>query len=361
MPLQTTGPISLKQIADEFEDAAPHSLSEFYGLTNTLPASGIIDFDDFYGQSNGFVLAKTITSNILQYNLNTDLIANGWNSIDPVEATITINSGIYVYSNNTSIAGFTIGTLPAGSIITIINNGYIIGKGGNGATARSSRVAATTGGPAMNINHPVSITNNSYIAGGGGGGGDTYNGTLGTGGGGGAGGGAGGGGGDTPGYSYATGGAGGSIGATGSNGQPVPDETWQAGGASGGGGGRILPGTGASGQTCTVPWNAPGEARAGGLGGGAGGSGGAVCGGIQAMPKQSTGGAGGSANNSGGIGGGPNGAAGGGGGGWGASGGAGSTAFSWSTSSGASGGKCVNLNGNTVTWVATGTRYGAIS
>ena len=51
MPLQTTGPISLKQIADEFEDAAPHSLSEFYGLTSTLPASGVIDFDDFYGQA----------------------------------------------------------------------------------------------------------------------------------------------------------------------------------------------------------------------------------------------------------------------------------------------------------------------
>ena len=28
---------------------------------------------------------------------------------------------------------------------------------------------------------------------------------------------------------------------------------------------------------------------------------------------------------------------------------------------GAAGGKAVNLNGNTVTWVATGTRYGAIS
>jgi len=360
MPLQTTGPISLKQIADEFEDAAPHSLSEFYGLTNTLPASGIIDFDDFYGQSNGFVLAKTITSNILQYNLNTDLIANGWNSIDPVEATITINSGIYVYSNNTSIAGFTIGTLPAGSTITIINNGYIMGKGGNGATARSSRVAATTGGPALDISYPVSITNNSYIAGGGGGGGDAFSGTsAGSGGGGGAGGGAGGGS-----YNYTTGGAGGSIGSTGSNGQPVPAETFQNGNASGGGGGRILPGTGASGQTCTVPLNQPGEARAGGLGGGAGGSGGASCGGPQNAPKSSTGGAGGSAGNSGSTGGGPLGAAGGGGGGWGATGAAGTfsgTASGWSTTSGASGGKCVNLNGNTVTWVATGTRYGAIS
>ena len=44
-------PISLKQIADEFGDAAPHSLNEFYSATTGVPVSGIIDFDDFYGKS----------------------------------------------------------------------------------------------------------------------------------------------------------------------------------------------------------------------------------------------------------------------------------------------------------------------
>jgi len=328
MPLQTTGPISLKQIADEFEDTAPHSMSEFYGLTNTLPGNGRIDFDDFYGQSKGFRL--TITSNTVQYNLNTDLIANGWNSIDPIVATITINSGIYVYSNNTSIAGFTIGTLPAGSTVSIINNGYIMGKGGNGgAGTQSPHVYAANpggaGGPAINLNYPVSITNNSYIGGGGGGGGSSsadYAGSVACGGGGGAGAGTGGGG--NPG---GAGGAGGNPGASGANG----------GSYAGGGGGRIMPGN------ATTAYSQGGQAGGSGARRFSNGNGSYGLGGGAGNPGGSAVNDGSRPFNSGG------------GGGWGASGGAGVGV------GGGAGGKAVNLNGNSVIWLVTGTRYGAIS
>lgn len=51
MALQTSGEISLADIAAEFGGSTPHSLSEYYGV-DTVPASGTISFSDFYGTSN---------------------------------------------------------------------------------------------------------------------------------------------------------------------------------------------------------------------------------------------------------------------------------------------------------------------
>jgi len=51
MTLQASGAISLTDIAEEFPDTAPHSLSEFYGASVELPSSGAISFSDFYGTS----------------------------------------------------------------------------------------------------------------------------------------------------------------------------------------------------------------------------------------------------------------------------------------------------------------------
>ncbi|GGD03489.1 hypothetical protein GTQ45_02010 [Pyruvatibacter mobilis] len=57
MALQSSGPISLSQIAGEFGGAAPHSLSEYYGAAPGVPGSGVIKFSDFYGKSAGFQAA----------------------------------------------------------------------------------------------------------------------------------------------------------------------------------------------------------------------------------------------------------------------------------------------------------------
>jgi hypothetical protein len=51
MALQTSGQISLSNIATEFEDSAPHSMSEFYDAASGIPASGQISISDFYGAS----------------------------------------------------------------------------------------------------------------------------------------------------------------------------------------------------------------------------------------------------------------------------------------------------------------------
>ena len=52
MALQTSGSISLSQIANEFNDTAPHSLSEQYGAASGIPSSGAISFSDFYGATS---------------------------------------------------------------------------------------------------------------------------------------------------------------------------------------------------------------------------------------------------------------------------------------------------------------------
>ena len=51
MALQSSGSISLNDIAGEFGGSTPHSLSEYYSAASGVPSSGTISFDDFYGTS----------------------------------------------------------------------------------------------------------------------------------------------------------------------------------------------------------------------------------------------------------------------------------------------------------------------
>jgi hypothetical protein len=173
MPLPTTGPISLGNIATEFGDTPPHSMSEFYGAASGIPVSGAISIGSFYGAASNFV--ATITSNVQELNLRTWLISLGWNQTAP--ATVTIASGVYVWSDNTSVPALNMGgSFPGG--LTLINNGYIIGKGGNGGymvAATRAYVNPTAGGPAIALTGPISIDNTNGYIGGGGGGGSHFN------------------------------------------------------------------------------------------------------------------------------------------------------------------------------------------
>jgi len=64
MPLQTSGPISLLDIAGEFGGGQPHAISEYYrngGLVpsnaynSSIPTRGVIAFSNFYGaRASGF-------------------------------------------------------------------------------------------------------------------------------------------------------------------------------------------------------------------------------------------------------------------------------------------------------------------
>lgn len=171
MALPSSGSISLSQIQAEFGGSNPISLSEYYRSgayvtpNNTgVPTGGVISLSNFYGAVKQF--AFTISSS---YSSTQDLrslaLAAGWNAASPVVATIA--SGVIISSNTTASAALNIsGSFPAG--LTLVNNGTIVGMGGNGAYADSAGYA---GGPALAVSTAVSITNNGTLAGGGGGGG----------------------------------------------------------------------------------------------------------------------------------------------------------------------------------------------
>lgn len=330
MALPSSGSISLSQVNTELGRVATFQISMDETAVRSLfgVASGSIAMSNGYGKSNAFT--ATISSNQQELNLRSWALANGWNGSSA--AQITVGSGVYLWSDNTGIAGLTIdGAWPGG--ITLINNGYIMGKGGSAPPGNGSGYSANgnPGGPAISLGTSVTIQNNSYVGGGGGSGASSYIGT----GGGGAGGGRGG---DYPMGENAFGGNGG---APGQVGQP-PSTSYSCGA----GGGRIMPGSAG-----TTPAFQPLSGGAGGAGGGYEDKGGHYIGGNgggggdpgSAPPVDSFG-------------------AGGGGGGWGANGGRLSpSAFNYANTYGGAGGKCAALNGYSLTWTATGTRYGVIS
>jgi hypothetical protein len=332
MTINSTGPLSLAgtTVGQSIEielggnGTTQISLNDANVRTLLASATGAVAMSSAYGKSNASVASYTFTTSTQNASLNVATLS-GY-SAGKTTITITVNSGVYLWSNSTGTAGLTLTGGTTGDTINLVNNGYIIGMGGN---------SSLPGGTALSIGYPTSITNSSYIAGGGGGGGGcgTAVGGLNYGaatGGGGAGGGSGG----TTNHGTA-GGSGGSIGASGSPGNAYRGSGPGGGGggaggggggyncgcnSSGGGGGRILPGTGGGG--------APGSC---GQRGGSGGSGNA---------------AGGYGSDTGA----------GGGGGWGASGGG----LTYGTAAG-SGGKAIAKNGNTVTTSGSGSYWGAIA
>jgi hypothetical protein len=179
MPLNSSGPISLigsitgQSIAKELSLSETAQLSLFDSSVRTLlgVASGPISMFNGYGKSNEY--AFTIASNQLNANLRTLAIAAGWDQTTKLIATI--NSAVYVYSNSTGTPALTVsGSFPNG--VTLINNGYVVGMGGDGNQGSCGTCPGGgnggSGGTALSVSSAVTIDNASgVIAGGGGGGG----------------------------------------------------------------------------------------------------------------------------------------------------------------------------------------------
>lgn len=219
---------------------------------------------------SAFVFRQTISSDATNYVLRNAAITAGWDGIVPLDAEVTVSSGIVLSADSTGQYAFDTGvTFPAGTTLALINNGFVIGMGGAGGAAYT---AGSNGGPALRAQYAISI--------------DAAGGVIGGGGGGGGGDKSGGGGGGRSGRTNAAGASGGASG------------TFSSGGSGGGGGG------GAGGTTD------PGGAGSGGGGGGGGG--------------------------------------------WGASGG------TTGIYAGGTGGAAV-VGNSYITWINTGTRYGAIT
>lgn len=176
MALPSSGSISLSQVNTELGLSSTAQISLNNSAVRTLfgKASGMIAMSDGYGKANQF--AFTISSNQTNANLASLATAAGWNGSSKVVATIA--SGIYISSNSTGTPALTVnGSFPGG--VELINNGFIVGRGGNGGNGgacpstlnRISGTAGAAGGTALSVSSAITITNNNTVAGGGGGGG----------------------------------------------------------------------------------------------------------------------------------------------------------------------------------------------
>lgn len=274
MALNSSGPISLAgttagvSIQVELGGTGTTQISLNDASVRTLAgvATGAITMPtNFYGKSNRVTSALTISANTQNYVLNTAKVT-GYVA-GKTDVTLTINAGVVVGSASTGSYAFTVNTSwAAGDTVTVINNGTVIGAGGNGGAGDNLNTYAggfpgSAGGPAVSVLRTTSWTNTSGVCGGGGGGGGGgglyYDGKYTFGGGGGGGGqgnngGAGGASGDggvyaadgSPGTTTAAGAggtgnggqAGGSGGSLGSTGIAGVNSNLTAGGAGGAGG-----------------------------------------------------------------------------------------------------------------------------
>lgn len=264
--------ISFQDIVNEFGGTGGAGLVEYYRGGPYVPnipeninipkvwqigapdLTPVISLQDFYGATQ--LSTWRITENRSEINLFS-AIFNAEPTWFPLSRPlrIIIDEGVYIHSSSTDDAAVWLDTGRIYQKITIENNGYIIGKGGDGGGRNAN---GEDGGYAIliagqndeDLGGSVEIINNGYIAGGGGGGG----GGIQTGGGGGAGGGdgAGPGGGagavdpGTSGSNSADGGNNtqGKGGTAGGSGGGVQENKGGDSISGGGGGGKILPGTG---------------------------------------------------------------------------------------------------------------------
>lgn len=115
-----------------------------------------------------------INSSSVNYNLQT---ANGLPGPGtPICVIVDVAPGVTISSANTTTPAYTSGNLDNRSHVGFINNGNILGKGGNGAYGGSFSGGipgnpGNPGGNSMELTSKTTLLNNGYIFGGGSGGG----------------------------------------------------------------------------------------------------------------------------------------------------------------------------------------------
>lgn len=152
------------------------------GASVYVPTQTDAEWQSFYtNPPAGVTIGSCATEVVItgtQSNANLCTIAG--NPTTPGEYVFVIQAGTIINSNSTAQPALATGTCwPAGSTVTIVNNGSIYGRGGDGGAGgnyTSSKpqngAAGGSGGPAVGLSYPVTIDNtNGQIFGGGGGGG----------------------------------------------------------------------------------------------------------------------------------------------------------------------------------------------
>ena len=142
----------------------------------------VLGFGAFPNRVVGPDFTVTLSSNVNNYNLATDLSNNGsnygagnWDGTSAITVVLNIDAGVTVYSANTSTPALVVDLATSDSVLTINNSGNVVGKGGAGGVGDLSNGASGgAGGHAMSMQDVTVTINNASgakIQGGGGGGG----------------------------------------------------------------------------------------------------------------------------------------------------------------------------------------------
>jgi len=154
-----------------------------YALAVLLGAAacGRLDIDPIVGDGGG--TSDALIDIVIDTNRTAfDVFVAAGTPVTPVAIRVTVEPGVLVGAPNAATPAFTTGALAGGSSVTLINDGEIIGAGGDGGSGGNGGSGGTgtlpycgrpgaAGGIAIAATVAMTITNNGLIAGGGGGGG----------------------------------------------------------------------------------------------------------------------------------------------------------------------------------------------
>lgn len=171
-----SGTISLSNVNTElgFSPTALITMNDAAVRTLAGVPSGLISMQNLQNKSNRVAYTITISASANNYNT----YPNRGPQYDPGKSDITysINPGVDISSTSTGSAAFLVPSeFNPADTITIVNNGVIVGRGGNGGNGGPTNTGPGSGGGvgggALLVSRPTIVTNNNRIAGGGGGGG----------------------------------------------------------------------------------------------------------------------------------------------------------------------------------------------
>lgn len=171
MALQSSGAISLSNIAGEFGGSTPHSINEYYrggsnvpntSTNNSIPTSGQIQFDDFYGSAN------QSADNVVSYAVQNYTTGSGKNVFSNRGANnnmsdgslVTNNLNSYtvlniggVYPNTQGIFGYSIEFTGTGNGYNAYTTGLVRGVtwSGNGYSGGASFIAPSSGNASLSL------------------------------------------------------------------------------------------------------------------------------------------------------------------------------------------------------------------
>lgn len=169
-PAPSTGVVDIQFEATPFAPAGTYAIviqvlcnNSIYNIVYSLTIEPCYEID--------------VVNSVFNYDLATEFFQANPTIPSSVSVCVVNNvqTGVLVTSQDATLPAYSTGNFAPGSVIALVNDGFIIGRGGDGGVAYDPANGFSgdgdDGGHAVNLDLDATIVNNSAIYGGGGGGG----------------------------------------------------------------------------------------------------------------------------------------------------------------------------------------------